>query len=109
MNFYEVINKKDEMIKIYDQCNIFLLPSYIEGFPKVINESLARQRPVIIFDEINYVVNGREGIFQCKRNFDELFKLSNYIINNYKIIQNKMLTNKNYTKINFQKDLLNKI
>ena len=107
--FHEVINKKDEMIKIYDQCNIFLLPSYIEGFPKVINESLARQRPVIIFDEINYVINGREGIFKCKRNFDELFKLSNYIINNYKIIQNKMLTNKNYTKINFQKDLLNKI
>ena len=107
--FHEIINKKDEMIKVYDQCNIFLLPSYIEGFPKVINESLARQRPVIIFDEINYVVNGREGIFQCKRNFDELFKLSNYIIKNYKIIQNKMLTNKNYTKINFQKDLLNKI
>ena len=24
------------MIKIYDQCNIFLLPSYIEGFQKLL-------------------------------------------------------------------------
>ena len=108
-NFSGIISDKKEMIKIYDKCNIFLLPSYIEGFPKVINECLARQRPVIIFKEIDYVVNGREGIFQCKRNIDELFKLSHYIIDNYKMIQNKMSTNKNFTKINFQKDLLNKI
>lgn len=107
--FHGLISDKKEMIKIYDNCNIFLLPSYIEGFPKVINECLARQRPVIIFDEIDYVINGREGIFKCKRDIDELFKLSNYIIDNYKKIQNKMLSNKNYTKIDFQKKLLEKI
>ncbi len=107
--FSGIISEKKEMIKIYDQCNIFLLPSHIEGFPKVINESLARHRPVIIFNEINYVVNGREGIFKCKRNIEDLFDLSNYIIDNYQTIQNKMRSNNDYTKINFQKDLSKKI
>ena len=31
-----------KLIKIYDELRIFILPSYIEGFPKVISESLAR-------------------------------------------------------------------
>ncbi|MBD1162845.1 glycosyltransferase family 4 protein [Pelagibacterales bacterium SAG-MED12] len=107
--FHGLISDKKELIKIYDNCNIFLLPSYIEGFPKVINECLARQRPVIIFDEIDYVINKREGIFKCKRDIDELFRLSNYIIDNYEKIQTKMMSNKSYSKIDFQKRLLEKI
>ena len=104
-----MVSDKKELIKIYDNCNIFLLPSYIEGFPKVINECLSRQRPVIIFDEIEYVINGRQGIFKCKRDIHELFQLSNYILKNYEKIQTKMLSNKKYTKIDFQKQLIEKI
>ena len=108
-DFSGIISEKKEMIKIYDQCNIFLLPSYIEGFPKVINECLARHRPVIIFNEISYVVNEREGIFKCERDIDDLFNLSNYIIDNYQMIQDKIRSNKDYTKLTFQKDLSEKI
>ena len=105
-NFYGVVSEKKEMIRIYDKCNIFLLPSLIEGFPKVINESLARLRPVIIFNEINYVMNNREGVFECKRDIQELFKTSEYIIKNYKEIQKRILGDKHYTKKEFQEKIL---
>ena len=59
---------KSDLIDLYDSCRIFILPSFTEGFPKVISESLARLKPVIIFEEIKHVVKNREGIFVCKRN-----------------------------------------
>lgn len=105
--FQDQVSKKSELINIFDKSNILLLPSYIEGFPKVICESLARLRPVIIFEEINYVINNRQGIFVCKRDINELFKLSRYILKNYTKIQKKILLNKKYTKKSFQKSLLN--
>ena len=64
-----------KLIKIYDETRIFILPSYIEGFPKVISEALARLKPIIIFDDIKYVVNNRKGIFVCKRNEESLKKI----------------------------------
>ena len=107
--FHGTVSSPKEMIKIYDECNIFLLPSLIEGFPKVINESLARLRPVIIFNEINYVKNNREGIFECKRDIQELFKMSEYILKNYEEIQKKILNDKHFTKKEFQENILEKI
>ena len=92
------------MINIYDEARIFILPSYIEGFPKVISESLARLKPIIIFEDIKYVVNGRKGIFICKRNELSLKKNINYILNNYKSIQKEIKSNHFYTKDNFNKN-----
>ena len=42
-------NKKD-LIKLYDDHDIFILPSFTEGHPMSLLEALARRRPVIIFD-----------------------------------------------------------
>lgn len=95
-----------KLIKIYDGTRIFILPSYIEGFPKVISEALARLKPIIIFDDIKYVVNGRKGIFVCKRDEESLKKNINYILNNYTSIQKKIKKNYFYTKDNFKKELL---
>ena len=38
---------------MYDAHNIFILPSFTEAHPKVVDESLARMRPVIIFEDVN--------------------------------------------------------
>ena len=91
---------------IYDSSKIFILPSYTEGFPKVISESLARLKPVIIFEEIKHVLNDRNGIFICKRNEKSIKKTLNYILKNYKNIQNKIIRNNFYTKENFKRELL---
>ena len=99
----------NELIKVYDTSKIFILPSYIEGFPKVISEALARQKPIIIFEEISYVINGREGIFVCKREKESLRKTIDLILNDYEKIQKKIKQNFFYTKDNFNKELLTSI
>ncbi len=96
----------NELIKVYDSSKIFILPSYTEGFPKVISEALARLKPVIIFEEINHVINGREGIFVCKREKENLKKTIDLILNDYNKIQEKIKQNYFYTKDHFKKELL---
>ena len=98
-------NSKKKLIKLYDDCNIFILPSYTEGSPKVILESLARKRPVIIFNEIKHVVSNFKGVYICKRNIYSLKKNITYILKNYKYIQLQMRKNNLPSKNDFQKNL----
>ena len=42
---------------------MFILPSFTEGQPMALLESLSRLRPVIIFKEIDHVIQNRVGIF----------------------------------------------
>ena len=109
ISYIDAIPQIQNLIKIYDSTKIFILPSYIEGFPKVISESLARLKPIIIFEDIKYVVNQRDGIFVCKRNLASLKKNIDYINKNYKKIQNKIKKNYFYTKKNFKNEFLNYI
>lgn len=54
IKFERETQNTDKLISYYDNCNIFILPSYTEGNPQVIKESLSRFRPVIIFNEISF-------------------------------------------------------
>ena len=103
------ISSKEKLIDVYDNSKVFILPSYIEGFPKVISEALARNIPVIIFDEIKYVINGRFGIFVCKRNARSIKKKVEYIFKNYNKIQKKIKNNYFFTKKNFEGEFLDLI
>ncbi len=102
-------SKKKKIIQFFDKNNIFILPSYTEGYPKVILESLSRLRPVIIFKEISHVKANFTGIFISNRNSKSLQKTIIYILNNYKKIQKGMKNNKIPSKLKFQKDLRNLI
>jgi glycosyltransferase involved in cell wall biosynthesis len=101
----ELSNQK-KIINLYNKHNIFILPSYTEGSPKVVLESLARKRPVIIFDEIKHVKSNFKGIFISKRNIKDLKKTIKYILKNYPKIQKQMSQNILETKKNFQKKLI---
>ena len=96
-----------DLIKIYDSHNIFILPSFTEAHPKVIDESLARMRPVIIFEDIKHIVQNKKGIFVSKRNIISLEKTINFIINNYENIQESMTKNNLPTKKDFISKLSN--
>ena len=61
ISILDIETDEKRLIKIYDEHNIFVLPSYTEGQPMVIHEALARKRPIIIFNEIKHVVQGRKG------------------------------------------------
>ena len=101
VNVYEVENNEQNLIKFYDDHNIFILPSYTEGHPMVLLEALARLRPVIIFRDIEHVVGDKKGIFVAKRNSNSFLEQINYIKKNYKNIQEEMKKNKLPTKEEF--------
>ena len=105
-------NNKSNLINFYDDHEIFILPSYTEGFPMVLLESLARLRPIIIFKDIRHVVGDKKGIFVSERNYESLLETISYIKKNYKIIQleikkNNLPTNKEFIKqmVNIISDL----
>ena len=81
------------LINIYDEHNITVLPSYTEATPYVVDESLSRKRPVIIFEDIDYIVRDKKGIFVSKRDLHSFSETTNYIMDNYKEIQKKMEKN----------------
>ena len=91
-------SNKARLIKYYDDHNIFILPSFTEGHPMVLLEALARRRPVIIFDEISYVVNNKKGIFISKRDEKSLKETIDKILSNYKAIQDEISNNSLPTK-----------
>ena len=64
-------NNKNRLIKYYDDHNIFILPSFTEGYPMVLLEALARRRPVIIFEDIRHVAENKKGFLYQK----EIFKI----------------------------------
>jgi glycosyltransferase involved in cell wall biosynthesis len=89
------------LIKIYDNHNILILPSFTEAHPKVIDESLARERPVIIFEELNQKIQNRYGVFVSKRNSKSFTETIEFIMRNYSNIQESMKRNMLPTKQEF--------
>jgi glycosyltransferase involved in cell wall biosynthesis len=100
-------NKNDSIITFYDTHSIFILPSFTEAHPQVLDEALARNKPVIIFQEISHVIRNRKGVFVTKRNIESLQETINYITKNYETIQQDIKTNTLPTKIKFIEELRN--
>ncbi len=94
VNIFKIENKEMNLIKLYDDHHIFVLPSFTEGHPMVLLEALARLRPVIIFSEISHVIGEKKGIFIASRNSKSFFNMVHYIKNNYENIQREMKNNK---------------
>ena len=92
------ISDQKTLINIYDNHNIMILPSYTEATPYVVDESLSRKRPVIIFEDIDYITRDKKGIFVSKRDLNSFSETTKYIMNNYKEIQKKMEKNTLPTK-----------
>ena len=101
ISIFDIESNEDNLIKYYDDHNIFVLPSFTEGYPMVLLESLSRMRPVIIFEEIKHVVGDKKGIYISKRNSKSFKETVSYIKKNYQKIQedikqNKLPTNKDF-------------
>ena len=94
IKFSGYIDKRQDLIDAFDNHNILILPSYTEGQPSVVDESLARRRPVIIFEEIAHIVKDRKGIFVSKRDINSFTETAKFILDNYIKIQNDIKQNK---------------
>ena len=109
INLYEIEDNQQNLIKYYDDSNIFVLPSFTEGRPMVLLEALSRLRPIIIFKDISHVIGNKIGIFVSERNSDSFNKTLNYIIENYTNIQQEMKKNKLPTKEEYIKSFIKAI
>ena len=93
IKFFGYVADPKSLINIYDKHNITVLPSYTEATPYVVDESLARKRPVIIFEDIEYIMRNKKGIFVSKRDINSFTEKTKYIMENYKEIQKNMEKN----------------
>ena len=93
------------LINIYDKHNVTVLPSFTEATPYTVDESLSRKRPVIIFEDIDYIIRDKKGIFVSKRDLNSFSETTEYIMDNYKEIQKKMEKNVLPTKKNMIKKI----
>ena len=98
INYFGYVSESKLLISIYDEHNITVLPSFTEATPYVVDESLSRKRPVIIFEDIDYIVREKVGIFVSKRDISSFSKTTKYIMDNYQEIQKKMEKNDLPTK-----------
>ena len=101
INFLGLETNISKLIKIYDNHNITVLPSFTEAHPKALDESLARLRPVIIFNEISHIIDDRYGVFVSNRDSNSFLKTINFIMKNYENIKEDMKKNKLPTKKEF--------
>ena len=94
------VSEPQSLIDVYDSHNIMVLPSFTEAHPYVVDECLSRRRPVIIFEDISYIVRDKKGIFVSKRNIESFSETLKYVIKNYYEIQKDIEKNKLPTKQN---------
>ena len=106
IKIFEIENNETNLIKYYDDHNIFILPSFTEGHPMVLLEALARLRPVIVFKDIDHVIEDKKGIFVAERNIESLVEKIEFIKKNYESIQDEMKKNKLPTKQEFLESLI---
>ena len=92
------VSEPQSLIDVYDSHNIMILPSFTEAHPYVVDECLSRKRPIIIFEDISYIVRDKQGIFVSKRNVESFSETLNYVIKNYYKIQKDIEKNKLPTK-----------
>ena len=53
----------------------------------MVDESLARRRPVLIFEDIKHIIKDRKGIFVSKRDPQSFVDTTKFIMTNYIKIQ----------------------
>ena len=105
IKFPGYISDRKLLMDTYDNHNILILPSFTEGQPYVVDEALARKRPVLIFEDIAHIIKNRKGIFVSKRNIESLTETINFIMQNYYEIQKEIDKN----KLPLEKDMIEEI
>ena len=105
VKFLGYIADQKKLINAYDEHNIMILPSFTEATPYVVDESLSRKRPVIIFEDIDYIIKDKKGIFVSKIDQKSFAETAKNIIVNYRDIQKEMEKNVLPTKKNMIKQI----
>jgi glycosyltransferase involved in cell wall biosynthesis len=88
--------------------DVFILPSYREGFPTVVLEASAMQLPVITTAKtgcIDSIINGRTGIF-TEINAEGIFNAIKYYLENPNIAERHGLAGRRFVQDNFRQEVI---
>jgi glycosyltransferase involved in cell wall biosynthesis len=79
------LGHQQNMLKVYQQSDIVLFPSYREGLPMSLLESASCEIPIVAFDVPGcreVVINNENGFLVCFKNKTQLSKSINKLIDN---------------------------
>ena len=83
-NFVSFHPASSDILPIYQNCDIFMLPSLYEGFPNVICEAMSCGKPIIcsnVCDNPQIVGDGENGLLFDPNNVDDIAKALYKVIN----------------------------
>ena len=93
ITFHGFINFGDELLDFYDKSDVYVLPSYHEGFPHTIWEAAARQLPIIctMVGGIPGLIDNSMVTFIKKKNVDSVVNALDKVLAAPKEIDNKVV------------------
>lgn len=103
-NYIKYIGFKKDIKKTIFNSDIVVLPSYGEGFPKILIEAAAAGKPVITTDVSgcrNAIIPGKTGILIKKENYKELVNALDFLIKNKKIRKKMGIEAKKFARNTF--------
>lgn len=115
LTFHGKMSVGEELNRMYRQSDIYIIPSYHEGFPRTIWESMANSCPVIAskVGSIPYFLKDGEALLIEPKNIDQIVEAVKNIVSNANLRQNLIKKGYEIAKTNtleFQtKELLSKI
>ncbi|MEN5380485.1 glycosyltransferase family 4 protein [Sphingobacterium kitahiroshimense] len=88
VKFHGMISAKEDLEQMYKSCNVFVLPTYHEGFPRVLYEAMIMRIPILttFVGTINFLMKDGDNCLEIKP------KSVNSIVENIdKLISNPVL------------------
>ena len=82
--FLTGVVSRDEIYSFYKEADVFLFPSYKEGFGTAVLEAMSLSKPIIVYDHppLNYSITKECGILVPTGDIDKLAESVIYLLNN---------------------------
>lgn len=90
VTFFGMISDKDSLITVYKESDIFVLPTYHEGFPRVLYEAMMMHMPIMttFVGTINYLMKDNSNCLQLiPRDSKSIVDQTEKLINNSDLAQ----------------------
>tara|TARA_Y100000992_G_scaffold300993_1_gene270840 strand:- start:2278 stop:3423 length:1146 start_codon:yes stop_codon:yes gene_type:complete len=95
IKYHGLVKDRVQILKILDQCDILLLPSYSEGMPYAILEAMSRGLAIIASDvgAVNLMVSNKNGILLKSQNHKSIISAIKSLISMETLKLNEMKSN----------------
>tara|TARA_B100000780_G_scaffold278512_1_gene252265 strand:- start:666 stop:1808 length:1143 start_codon:yes stop_codon:yes gene_type:complete len=106
------LGRRRDISSLLNASDIFLFPSYREGFPKVLMEAAASGLPAIAFDVAgcrDAIIDNETGYLAPFNNVDILLQKLDYLLSNHDEFKRMSINARNHAEKNFSNNAISKI